>query len=123
MSTFLIASLKHTNKADEFITFWRPLHRGYTPVIERAGRYCYGEAVELNDGDSYIAVPPNVVELLQLPTPYYKPGAKFFDHAGPVVANTRAAWNALIAGSLAHGRTYNPKPEPFRGKRRAIYTE
>ena len=123
MSTFLIASLKHTSKGDEHITFWRPFHRGYTAVLERAGRYCYGEAVNLNDGEGVIAVPPAVVELLQSPTPYFKPGAKFYDYAGPVVKNTRKNWNALIAGSLTHGRAYNPKPKPFRGKRWAIYTE
>lgn len=121
---YLIASLKHTNKCHEHITFWGRFNRGYTPVVGAyAGRYCYGEAVALNDGYNCIAVPAHVVEGLSSPEPYWKPGARFYDQRGPVVNNTRDAWNALIAGSLAHGRTYNPKPEPFRGKRRAIYTE
>lgn len=121
---YYIASLKHTDRDDEHIAFWGRFHRGYTPVIGTyTGLYCYGEAVELNAGHDYIAVPAPVVELLLSPEPYYRPGARFYDQRGPVVTNTRTNWNALIAFSLTHGRTQKPKPKPFRGQCRAIYTE
>lgn len=123
MSQFYIASLKHTHNRDEHITFWRPFHRGYTQVVDRFGRYCFGEASSLNDGESVIAVPVIAIDGLTSPTPYWKPGALFYDYAGPVVQNTRANWNALIKASFIDGRYFKPKPEVFRGKRRSIYTE
>lgn len=44
---YLIASLKHTNKCHEHITFWGRFNRGYTPVVGAyAGRYCYEHAHE-----------------------------------------------------------------------------
>ena len=121
---YYIASLKHTNKGHEHITFWGPLHRSYTVVIgDCIGNYDEAEAATLNDGFDCLAVPVALVERLQSPEPYYKPGARFYDQRGPVVDNTRSKWNSLIAGSFQAGRTYKPKPEPFRGKRRAIFTE
>jgi hypothetical protein len=124
MSTYYIASLKHTHKGHEHITWWATNHCGYTPVLsDRAGRYCYGEARELNDGRDYIAVPCDAVKKLQAPEPYWKPGARFYDQRGPVVNNTRANWNALLAARLLpEGYQHKPKPEPYRGARRAIYT-
>lgn len=124
MSTFFIASLKHTNKHDEHITFWGRFHCGYTPVIgQYAGRYCFGEAVDLNDGRDYIAVPAHVVEKLLSPEPYYRPGSpqRWYDQRGPVVENTRANWNRLIAGSIKDGRhAEKVKVTPFRGQRQSF---
>lgn len=124
MSTYYIASLKHTNKHHEHITWWAANHCGYTPVLgNRAGRYCYGEASDLNDGRDYIAVPCEAVEKLHAPEPYWKPGARFYDQRGPVLNNTRANWNALLAARLLpEGEQFKPKPEAFRGIRRGIYT-
>lgn len=117
----VIASLKHTNKHHEHIVFWSPNHCGYTPVLGCAGHYTDAESAKLNDGDSYIAVPFDDVLRLALPTPYYKPGHQFYDMAGPVVNNTRANWNALLAYSIDAGRVVaKPKPECFRGVRRCI---
>jgi hypothetical protein len=119
----VIASLKHTNKRAEHITFWRPDHRGYTPILERAGHYDEAAAARLNDGLDCLAVPLEVARELTSPTPYYKPGFKFYDFEGPVVDNTRANWARLIAGSLPAGReTDKPKPEVYRGKRRSFAT-
>ena len=124
MSTFYIASLKHTSKHDEHITFWGRFHRSYTPVIGRyAGRYCFGEAMSLNDGESYIAVPANVVESLLSPEPYYRPGSpqRFYDQRGPVVDNRRANWSRLIFSSSKDGRRVEKvKITPFRGVRRSF---
>lgn len=121
---YYIASLKHTNKGHEHITFWGPEHRSYTMVFGvYMGKYDETEAIKLNDGVDCIAVPTDVVHAMQSPEPYYKPGARFYDQRGPVVNNTRTNWNALISGSLQTGLTSKPKPEPFRGKRRAIFTE
>lgn len=128
--THYIASLKHTNKGHEHITFWGPNNCGYVLAIKKGhvGAYSEAEAVRhLNDGFDCLAVPAEAVHGLLSPEPYYarSNGTKhrFYDTPGPVVNNTRANWNALIAASLQAGRTYKPKPEPFRGKRRAIFTE
>jgi hypothetical protein len=126
VSAFYIASLKHTSRGDEHITFWARFHRGYTPVIgEHAGRYCFGEAVSLNDGTDCIAIPTSVVDAMLQPEPYFcnykgEP-AKFYDQHGPVLDNTRANWNALVAASLKGGRREAKiKPEVFRGTRRSF---
>lgn len=126
MSQYFVASLKHTNAGHEHIVFWQHNECGYTPVLgDYAGRYVYGYAVDLNDGVDCIAVPVDVVLALATSEPYYKPGARFYDQRGPVVENTRANWNSLIAASLAFGRPAGrpPKPKVFRGGRRAIYGE
>lgn len=126
MSTFYIASLKHTHRDHEHITFWGALHRGYTPVVggPNAGRYCFGEAVDLNDGIDYIAVPAEVVQTLMQPEPYFRnykdEPARFYDQRGGVIDNNRSNWDALIAQSLKAGRHCKPKPELCRIKRRAF---
>lgn len=121
---YVIASLKHTHKHDEHITFWSPNRCGYTPVLSRAGQYSNDDAVGLNDGESFIAVTIEAAQALQSPTPYFKPGRQFYDMAGPVVNNSRANWNRLIASSLKEGReNLKPKPEVFRGERRCLPAE
>lgn len=120
----LIASLKHTSKNDEHITFWRPAHRGYTPVLTQAGHYNDAEAAKLNDGENHIAVEFDEVLKLSKPTPYFRADGKsqFYDNEGPVVENGRANWNRLIAVSMEAGRSVaKPKPEVFRGYRRAVF--
>lgn len=119
---FYIASLKHTIRSHEHIVWWGKDHRGYTPVVgDHCGAYTLDEAQKLNDGFDCIAVPVEAVQALLSPEPYFRPAnpARFYDQRGPVVENSRANWNRLIAAGLP-GRIYNPKPEVFRGKRRAI---
>jgi len=117
--TYYIASLKHTHRYHEHITFWGPDRRGYTPVFgDFIGQYDLNDAVTLNDGMDFIAVPVDAVMALQSPEPYRKPGARLYDQRGPVIDNSRANWNALIGASLQCGRTHKPKPEVFRGRRR-----
>lgn len=121
--SYYIASLKHTHKHHEHITFWGPDSRGYTPVAgEFIGKYDAAQAAKLNNGVDYIAIPVEVVQTVLAAEPYWKPGARFYDQRGPVVPNDKRAWDILIAGSLQDGRTHKPKPEPFKGKRRAIFT-
>jgi hypothetical protein len=130
---YYIASLKHTNKEHEHITFWGPDYRGYVLAItdERVGRYSADfiaqDGGRLNDGECCIAVPEEVVKSLLSPTPYYANGKgvaqQFYDIAGPVVDNTRANWNRLIAASMADHRRFKPKPEVFRRKRRSFALE
>lgn len=121
---FYIVSLKHTHKHHEHITFWGKNHCGYTLVVgDHIGEYDQADAEKMNNGLDYIAVPVDSVKPLLSPEPYYKPGGRFYDQRGPVVENTRLNWNALIAASIKTGRQEKPKPEVFRGKRRAVFTE
>lgn len=127
MSTFYIASIRHTHKDHEHVIFWSRFHRGYTPVVggSYAGLYCFGEAVSLNDGLDCVAVPAAVVQDLLSPEPYFRTNkgeaARFYDQRGGVIHNTRAMWSALIAGSLVPGRhVAKIKPEVFRGKTRSF---
>lgn len=124
---YCIASLKHTNKHHEHITFWGPDWRGYVLAItdERVGKYPLDEARDrLNDGVDCLAVPEAVVKELLSPTPYYGTSrgtvAQWYDIPGPVVDNTRANWNRLIAASLPRENGLKPKPEVFRGQRRSF---
>jgi hypothetical protein len=116
---WLIVSLKHTHRDDEHITFWRPDRCGYTPVVSRAGDYDLEFARDHNDGVDNIAVPRAVVEAISRGTPYYKPGAKFYDHESPVVDNDRNHWLALGLARLKTARAMR-KPEVFKGQRRCI---
>ena len=107
MSMFYIASLKHTGKDHEHITFWGVDHRGYTPVVgDHCGQYTLEEAAKLNDGVDYIAVPVATVQALLSPEPYFKTykgeNQKFYDQHGPVALNASGTWSSLIAASLFH---------------------
>jgi hypothetical protein len=122
-TAYYIASLKHTHKDHEHITFWGKDHRGYTMVFgDHMGKYTLDDARRLNSGISCIAVPVEAVSGLLSPEPYFRPHdpARFYDQRGPVIDNTRAMWNRLIAASLQEGREHKPKPEVFRGTRRSF---
>lgn len=128
MDLYYIASLKHTTRDHEHITFWGPDWRGYTPVVgPNIGAYPLAEAIKLNDGESCLAVPVDAVGALLSPTPYFRNGfgvaARFFDQAGPVVDNTKENWTKLIAASLAEGRAHKPKPETHTKRRRSFAVE
>lgn len=125
---YYIASLKHTSKFHEHITFWGHDHRGYVLVIgELTGEYGLEEARNLNDGIDYIAVPVEVVKSLISPEPYFSSrgvALRFYDTPGPVVDNTKANWAALIAASLEEGREQKRvKPEPHTKQRRSFAIE
>ena len=119
---YRIASLKHTHQGHEHITWWGPNHCGYTPVLGgQCGVYSAEEAAALNNGESCIAVPVDVVDVLAVPEPYcIAPVRKFYDQIGPVVENTKGMWAQLITLSLDVGRRQKPKPEPFKGLRRSF---
>lgn len=124
--TFYIASLKHTNKRHEHITWWGKDHRGYTPVVGASiGEYVPEEAASLNDGVDYIAVPVAAVRTLLSPEPYYRQHApaRFYDQDGPVVDNSRSNWNRLIELSMKREGSTKPKPETHRGTRHAFAVE
>ncbi len=126
LALYYIASLKHTHKGHEHITWWAKNHCGYTPVLgDNAGQYSREDATKLNDGEDCVAVPIEAVHAVQVPEPYFSPEdpRRFYDQRGPVVENSRANWTRLIAASLQQGRHSEPKPEVFRGKRRAFSIE
>lgn len=127
---FMIASLKHTHKGHEHITFWGPDYRGYVLAITDghvgtySAEFIAKDGGHLNDGESCIAVPVDDVKALLSPEPYYRnsrgEAARFYDTPGPVVDNTRANWNRLFAASMTEHRRCKPKPEMFRGTRRSF---
>lgn len=125
---FYIASLKHTSKDHEHITWWGPNWCGYTPVLgERVGQYALKQAKCLNDAYDTLAVPVDIVRALLSPEPYYLMGRdrlahRFYDQRGPVVDNTKANWGAIVAGAL-DGVMLRIKPEIFRRKRRSFAVE
>jgi hypothetical protein len=122
---YYIASVKHTIRDHEHITFWGKDHRGYVLVIKdgHTGEYTLAEAQRLNDGLDCIAVPVDAVKALLSPKPYFRDSRgtaiRFYDTPGPVVDNTRANWNRLIAAALP-GQVHKPKPEVYRGARRSF---
>lgn len=122
---YYIASVAHTLKCHEHITFWAPDHCGYRLAItdDRIGRYSAEEVREsrmLADGVHCLAVPETVVKSLLSPMPYFAINGRaqqFYDTPGPVVDNTRENWDKLIAAAFALPAGVKPKPEVFRGKR------
>lgn len=124
---YLIASLNHTIKCHEHISFWAPNCCGYRLAITESmvGQYTEQEVRDLglNDGVSTLAVPKGEVLTMLSPEPYFtnSTGAqiRFYDTPGPVIDNTRVNWNALIKASLPRANGVKPKPEVFRGTRRS----
>lgn len=93
MSAYYIASLKHTHKSHEHITWWGRMSCGYTPVLgQECGTYVFGYAVDLNDGLDHIAVPVEAVERLLSPEPYFKP--EYRNHMDP---HDSSAWSRAVA--------------------------
>jgi hypothetical protein len=133
---FYIASLKHTNKHHEHITFYGPDSRGYTLVIgESIGKYTLQEAAKLNDGIDCLAIPVDDVHALLSPEPYYRhqSGAphRVYDQRGPVLDNTKDIW-AMLAMANSKAFTFETKsasirsikPDVFKGQRRSFaYSE
>lgn len=127
MSSYYIASLKHTHKHHEHIVWWQKNECGYTPVLgDYVGEYDEATAATLNDGHSTIAVPVEAARAVSSPEPHFENSSgthRFYDQRGPVVDNTRKNWNALLAARLQpKGGQIKPRPEVFRGTRRCIPT-
>jgi hypothetical protein len=127
---YYIASLNHTSKSHEHITFWGPDYRGYVLAIvpghvgSYTAEYIAADGHHLSNGESCLAVPKEVVESLLSPQPYFRNGrgvaAQFYDTPGPVVDNTRENWKRLIAAALPVRPGLKLKPEWFRGTRRSF---
>lgn len=124
-TTYYIASVAHTLKCHEHISFWGPDSRGYRLAItdDRIGRYSAEEVMRsrmLGDGVHCLAVPEEVVKSLLSPMPYFALNGRaqqFYDTPGPVVDNTRANWNRMVAAAFHLPPGIKVKPEVFRGKR------
>lgn len=128
---YVIVSVKNTERENAHISFWGPNSRGYILALAegRVGTYTAEQVRKggLNDGLDCIAVPFDVVMALRTPTPFYKrrdgQACQFYDVAGPVVENTRANWDRLIAASLPRPAGDRPRPKIFRGLRRSFTME
>ncbi len=80
------------------MTLWRPDDRGYTPIIDRAGRYSK-EQIE-NDLDYYnggenIAIPAEIIESMG-----QQPPVGWFDYRGLAVPNTKESWQRIVAATV-----------------------
>lgn len=128
---YIIASIKHTSREHAHITFWGPESRSYILALAdgRVGTYTAEEVCKggLNDGRDCIAIPFDAVMALRTPTPFFKLRngrvCRFYDVEGPVVDNTRANWDRLIAASLPRPEGFKPRPQVFRGKPRCFALE
>lgn len=128
---YVIASVKNTERENAHISFWGPNSRGYILALAegRVGTYTAEQVRKggMNDGLDCIAVPFEAVLALRTPTPFYRrrdgQAYQFYDVAGPVVENTRANWDRLIAASLPRPAGEKPRPKIFRGKQRCFTIE
>lgn len=94
---FLIVSLKHTAKSDDYITLWRPNDAGYTLYLPAAGRYSHTEIEErrsyYNNGRTTVAIPFADIE------PHFVNAADGYDCTGPVLPNNEECWAGVWAAS------------------------
>lgn len=117
---YYLASLKHTSKKHEHITFWGKNHAGYTPVIgDYIGAYTWDEAIKISDGVDTIAFPVELASVLGVPEPRMTNGKKFYDQVGHCILNDELSWAFIMQHKLVMREPKNKiKPEYFRGKRR-----
>lgn len=109
-----IVSVRHTQRGDQFITFWRPNNAGYAYPLSWAGKYDSDEILQgyHNNGWDTIAVSCDVVDALAEPTP-----RGWIDNdAGPIVYHNRANWKVLLANVIVPP-VHTPKPQYPRRRR------
>lgn len=97
---YYIVNLSHHTRRDTYVTVWRPDARGYAWPLSWAGKYKESVIRDslgyYNDGLANVAVPCAVLDALAVaPTPGHIDG-----DAGPVVPNTAATWNRILAQVL-----------------------
>lgn len=115
MKDFYIVSIKHSQRHDPYITFWRPDNAGYAWPLSWAGKYDLDTVMRdlsyYNSGED-IAVPCGMADSLAVaPAPRTVDG-----DAGPVVLNTKENWKELLSSMIAPS-TYEARPEVF-GRRK-----
>jgi hypothetical protein len=113
MIDFYIVAVCHTIRDHKYITFWRPDDRGYTPVLNRAGKYDRERVVSHLDyynGGDHVAIRAESIDALAVPIP-----DGYFDYQGVGVPNTRENWQAIQA-AIVWPTGWPIKPEWY-GKR------
>jgi hypothetical protein len=128
MTGYLIAHIGHTTNCHQHITWWRPNNRGYTVVIDSAGRYSDADAADICKCGSCIAISEDLIKPVVRSTPYYRRHdgllAPLYDLAGPVVENSRASWAYILANAAFKAARGIDKPTPISApKARAIYLD
>ncbi|WP_426110976.1 hypothetical protein [Massilia sp. PWRC2] len=116
MSAFYVVSVKHTQREQPYITFWRPDNKGYAWPLSWAGQYSEAEvAADLeyyHNGYDSFAIPCALMDSLAVP-----PALGTIDNnAGPVVMNTKLNWKFLIEFAKP-GVLAKPNPQ-YKGARR-----
>lgn len=92
MNKYYIVSIKHTHKADQYISLWRPDNAGYCYSLEWAGKY--DEALIREKPDYYnnledsFPVPIAVAQSIAIPPEHG-------NITGPVIQNNRENWRRL----------------------------
>ena len=97
---YYVISLNHTRRSDRYITLWRPDDKGYAYPTPWAGRYAREHVLAhlsyYNSGNCTVAVPCEVLDAVAVP-----PAPRMIDgDAGPVVLNTRANWQLILANTI-----------------------
>lgn len=113
MPEYYIASLKHTQRHQKWITFWRPNNSNYAWPLEWSGLYPEASVREqmyyYNSGVAAVAVRADIVAALAVPT-------VVDGHSVRCVPNTSASWNSML-DAVIERPSWRPAPQ-FPGARR-----
>jgi hypothetical protein len=104
----IIMSVKHTQRRDKYITFWRPDDKGYCWALENAGRYPDTHVRQhlgyYDSGCSNVAVPAEAVLFLSS-------AAVIEGRFVTAVRNTAPNRHALLALASAARKRREPAPD------------
>lgn len=99
MKEYYILSVSHTYKVDSHILLWANNNKGYTFVVEEAGRYSEEKVLEsleyYNNGRGTLAVPCDIVDSMKT-RPDTKSGLN-----GSVVLHLKDNWKDFLRYAIA----------------------
>jgi len=96
---YIIVSVVHNSRHDEYILLWGPNDKGYTFLAHKAGRYdkenVMAHLAYYNGGSNNLAVPESLIEGMSIKVP-----DGHFDISGNAVPNTAYNWKLLIKNAI-----------------------
>lgn len=94
MKEYYILSVSHTYKVDSHILLWAANNKGYTFVVEEAGKYSEEKVLEsleyYNNGRGTLAVPCEIVDSMKT-RPDINSGLN-----GSIILNSKDNWNDFL---------------------------